>query len=316
MKVLVIGAGSVGIGLGATLCQGGAEVDFIARGVTKNKIERDGIKRIGVMGEVYIPAGKVGVYNNYSELSSDSYDYILIAAKTPANEEISEALGLRKDIIKHEGKIIFIQNGIGQEQPFLDYFDESIIYHCRINTGFQKRSANESMATMHPHTNNIGSVYGYDIECVKDFADTLTRGGVPTEIDPEIEKALWAKFLFITTLNPIGAILKMSYGELAESAYAKAIIDTLIEETFEIMNAIGAETYWSTADEYREELFGILIPDQASHRSSTLQDIEKGKKTEIDYLTGGLLSLASDNDIVATMHSVTYWLIKAMEEKF
>jgi 2-dehydropantoate 2-reductase len=93
-------------------------------------------------------------------------------------------------------------------------------------------------------------------------------------------------------------------------------MDTLIEETFMIMDAAGAETYWSNSDEYREEFFGKLVPDTAEHRSSTLQDIERGRKTEIDFMTGSLLNLASQYDVVVTMHSMIYWLVKALEEKF
>lgn len=316
MKVLIIGAGAVGIGVGATLKNSGADVDFIARNETAKKLESDGIKRLGILGDIVIPSGQVGVFEDYEALKEDDYDYVLITAKTPANDEISESLGGRSDILKEGGKLVFMQNGIGYEQPFLDFFDEDSIYHSRVITGFKKQEANESVVTVHQAPVLIGSVYGYDAEPVEQLAKALDASGLPARTDDEIDKALWAKLIYNTTLNPLGAILKMSYGELAESTYARAIMDTLIEETFAIMDAVGAKTYWDNADDYRDELYDKLIPDTADHRSSTLQDIEKQKKTEIESMTGGLLSLASQCDVVATMHSMVYWLIKAMEEKF
>jgi 2-dehydropantoate 2-reductase len=316
MKVLIIGAGAVGVAMGATLKEGGAEVDFIARGETKDKINEDGIKRLGLLGDITIPAGCVGAFDDYGELEADDYDYILITAKNTANEEISEQLGARTDILKADGKIVFMQNGIGYEQPFLDYFDDSAVYHSRVITGFKKDEPNESTVTVHQAPVLIGSVYGYGCEPVEELADTLNAAGIPAKADDDVDKALWAKLIYNTTLNPLGAILNMSYGELAESTYAHAIMDTLIEETFMIMDAAGAETYWNNSDEYREEFFGKLVPDTAEHRSSTLQDIERGRKTEIDFMTGSLLNLASQYDLVATMHSMIYWLVKALEEKF
>lgn len=316
MKVLIIGAGSVGIGVGASLKNSGVDVDFIARNTTKSRIESDGIRRLGIFGDIAIPAGQVGVYDNYADLKEADYDYVLITAKTTANEEISELLGNRSDILKAGGRIVFMQNGIGYEQPFLDFFDEETIYHSRVITGFKRQEANESVVTVHQAPVLIGSVYGYDTAPVEPLAKALDESGIPAKVDSEIDKALWAKLIYNTTLNPLGAILKMSYGELSESAYAHAIMDTLIEETFAIMDAVGAKTYWENADEYRDELYGKLIPDTANHRSSTLQDIENRRKTEIESMTGGLLNLASQCDIVATMHSMVYWLVKAMEEKF
>jgi 2-dehydropantoate 2-reductase len=316
MKVLIIGAGAVGISMGATLKESGAEVDFIARGETKDKINKDGIKRLGLLGDITIPAGCVTAYDDYGVLTADDYDYILITVKNTANEEVSEQLGTRTDILKDGGCLVFMQNGIGYEQPFLDYFDESVVYHSRVITGFKKDELNESTVTVHQAPVLIGSVYGYGCEPVEALAEALNSSGIPSRADDDVDKALWAKLIYNTTLNPLGAILNMSYGELAESTYAHAIMDTLIEETFMIMDAAGAETYWSNADEYRADFYGKLVPDTADHRSSTLQDIERGRKTEIDFMTGSLLNLASQYDVVVTMHSMIYYLIKALEEKF
>ena len=148
------------------------------------------------------------------------------------------------------------------------------------------------------------------------MVDALNASGIPAQVEEEISKALWAKLIYNTTLNPLGAILGMSYGELADSEYAHSIMDILIEETFEVMNRAGGVTYWNNADAYRKVLFEEMIPVTYDHRSSTLQDIEKKQKTEIDTLTGALLNLASACNMPAPMHSMMFSLVKALEEKF
>lgn len=316
MRILVIGAGALGIGIGASLKDAGAEVDFFAKGETKAAIDACGISRKEWFKDIEIPAGQVGTYDDYATLPEDAYDFIIISTKTIANAEVSEKLAEYAGCMKENCKIIFMQNGMGYEAPFMEFFEDFEIYHSRVITGFKKVSPSASVITAHQDPIFIGSIYGYDNAPIQPVVDALNASGIPAQVEEEISKALWAKLIYNTTLNPLGAILGMSYGELADSEYAHSIMDILIEETFEVMNRAGGVTYWNNADAYRKVLFEEMIPVTYDHRSSTLQDIEKKQKTEIDTLTGALLNLASACNMPAPMHSMMFSLVKALEEKF
>ncbi len=316
MRVLIIGAGAVGVAIGASLRCSGAEVDFIARGKTKLAIESGGISRHGIFTNIDILRGQVGLYDDYEALPQDVYDYVIIATKTTANCEVAEALNSVSDCMKDSGVIVFMQNGMGYETPFLEYFSEEEIYHSRIITGFVKEEPNKTNITAHQAPIYIGSIYGCDNGIVTPLANAIDKSGLPAKVDGDISQELWAKFIYNTTLNPLSAILDMSYGELAESDYAHSILDILIEETFAVIKASGSKTYWEDADEYRDTLFDELIPVTGEHRSSTLQDIKNKQKTEIDTLTGSLLAVASQCNVAVPVHSMMYSLVKAMEEKF
>ena len=316
MNVLIIGAGALGIAVGASLRNRGIGVDFFARGNTAEAIRENGLKRLGLFMEIEVSPGEVGVYESYEELPQKKYDYVIISVKTTANDEVSIYLSIYRDCMKDNAKIIFMQNGFGYEKPFLRYFDKEVLYHSRVITGFKREKPNESTITAHQAPILIGSLYGYPLEYVKPIAEAINASGIPAETDSDIEKALWAKLIYNTTLNPLGAILGLSYGELAESEYAHQIMDILIEECFDIMNAGGYKTYWNTAEEYRKVLFEEMIPVTGKHKSSTLQDIQKKQKTEIDTLTGSLLNIASEYDLYCPVQSMVYWMIKALEEKF
>ena len=209
-----------------------------------------------------------------------------------------------------------MQNGLGYEKPFLEYFAKDMLYHSRVITGFKKDKPNASVVTAHQAPILIGSLYGYDNEAVELLTEAINSSGIPAQTDIEIGKAIWAKLIYNTTLNPIGAILGLSYGELTDSKYARPVMDKLIEETFLIMKASGGDTYWNDADEYKRVLFEEMIPVTYNHRSSTLQDIEKKQKTEMDTLTGILLQLAEEHKIPAPTHWMIYSMVKALEEKF
>lgn len=316
MRALIIGAGALGVAIGASLKESGFEVDFFARGATKNSIDEYGISRKGCFKNIEIGAGEVNTIDTYENLPEDAYDYVIISTKTIANEEVSTSLSQNRECMKNNCKIVFMQNGMGYEQPFLRYFGQDIIYHSRVITGFKKTTANESELTTHQAPILIGSIYGYGVEAVELLVEAINDSGIPTEVDLDLGKALWAKLIYNTTLNPLGAILGMSYGELADSDYAHSIMDILIEETFDIMKTSGGTTYWESADEYRQVFFDEIIPITYDHHSSTLQDIERKQKTEIDTLTGSILGLASQCNLAAPVHSMIYSLVKAIEEKF
>lgn len=312
-SVLIIGAGAVGVAMAASLASEGMEVAVLSASQTADAIEKNGVKRCGIFSEITIPAGVVKVYRTYEEIKT-GFNYVIISSKTMANAEIAAKLAANRDIIAENGKIVIFQNGWGNNDEYLKYFDKSEIYNARIITGFQRVTPENSKVTVHTAPILLGSLYGADNEVMAPLANAINLSGIPSEVSADIGKALWAKMLFNTTLNPLGAILNVSYGELSESEHARMIMDSIIEETYAVLAAEKYETFWKTADEYKEVFYGKLVPDTYKHRSSTLQDIEKKQKTEIDTLNGCIIRLANKNGIDVPTHNMIYKLIKAIEE--
>lgn len=312
-SVLIIGAGAVGVAMAASLASEGMEVAVLSASQTADAIEKNGVNRCGIFSEITIPAGVVKVYRTYEEIKT-GFNYVIISSKTMANAEIAAKLAANRDIIAENGKIVIFQNGWGNNDEYLKYFDKSEIYNARIITGFQRVTPENSKVTVHTAPILLGSLYGADNEVMAPLANAINLSGIPSEVSADIGKALWAKMLFNTTLNPLGAILNVSYGELSESEHARMIMDSLIEETYAVLAAEKYETFWKTADEYKEVFYGKLVPDTYKHRSSTLQDIEKKQKTEIDTLNGCIIRLANKNGIDVPTHNMIYKLIKAIEE--
>ena len=81
------------------------------------------------------------------------------------------------------------------------------------------------------------------------------------------------------------------------------------------MTAAGFQTHWRSADGFLKVFYDKLVPDTASHKSSTLQDIAAGKKTEIDALTGAVLALADKHHIEVHFNRTVYALIKFVEAR-
>jgi 2-dehydropantoate 2-reductase len=115
------------------------------------------------------------------------------------------------------------------------------------------------------------------------YCDTA---GIRAEATDQVLAVLWSKVLYNAALNPLGALLEVHYGALGEDPDLRAIMDGVIEESFEVAIRKGVPLPWKSAAEYRELFYGQLVPDTFAHRSSMLQDLERGRRTEIQAING------------------------------
>ena len=314
MKTLIIGAGAVGVAIAASISSKDMEVSLLARGATADYIEKKGVARRGIFGDIDVPADRIGVYRDYNAVK-ESFDYVVVSAKTLANESIASELNNNRHILGENGVIVIFQNGWGNDEAYLKYFDKDKIYNARIITGFEREEAGVSRVTVHTAPILLGSLFECDNSRVQPLSKAIDDSGIQSEVSDTIAEALWAKMLFNTTLNPLGAILGVTYGAMSEMDSAVTIMNELIEETYKVMDAAGYKTFWSCATDYREAFYGKLVPDTYAHRSSTLQDMEKGIPTEIDTLNGCIIRIASKYNVPVPVHSVIYNIIKSMECK-
>ena len=153
-------------------------------------------------------------------------------------------------------------------------------------------------------------------EPVAIISKMINDSGIPSETTEHLDRFLWAKMLYNCALNPLGAILNVNYGKLMENEYSIRIMNRLIEEIFEVIHASGYETNWDTPEEYQEIFYSKLVPDTYNHKSSTLQDISKRQKTEIDTLNGKVIELGEKYGVDVSVNKTIYNIIKTIESDF
>lgn len=313
MKVLIIGTGAVGCAVAIAAADAGMDTVLLARGGTATYIREHGLKRTGIFGEIVIPPDRITVCEDYDEVAPGC-DYIAVAVKTTANKTVAGRLAEHRNILGAAGRIVIFQNGWGNDEPYLAHFPATQVFNARVITGFARTAPGVTNVTVHTAPILLGSLHGEPVESLEPLAGAIRDSGIPSETTEELEQALWAKMLYNTTLNPLGAILNMSYGELAGSEHLVGIMNHLIEETFAVMDAAGYKTFWKNAEEYRDVFYRKLVPDTFAHRSSTLQDIEKRQKTEIDTLNGCILRLGEKWGVQTPTHVMIVEMIKGLED--
>ena len=315
MKVLIYGGGAVGLGIASFLLKSKTQVDIVARKNTVSAMRKHGLVRTGIWGDYYAEPKAFGSYTSVSEIETKSYDYILVCTKSFDSFEAAKDLSQYESLLSEKTKIVLFQNGWGNAEVFLSLFDKEKIYNARVITGFRRPEQNEVTITVHADSIHIGSLFNEDLTCIEDLCQSIDKGGIPCEATVNIEKDLWAKMLYNCALNPLGAILDVPYGVLAEHEPSRIIMKGIVEEVFEVIKAAGHETHWQSPEDFLEVFYRKLVPDTAKHKSSTLQDILAKKKTEIDALNGAVIKLAEKHGVHVPYNLAVYNIVKFIEAK-
>ena len=320
MGILVYGGGAVGLGIASCLIKSRCQVDIIARENTVLRLREHGLVRTGIFGEYHADSAIFGSYVSLSETclttvktQAKTYDYILVCTKSFDSLEAAKDLSKHENFFDKKTKIVLFQNGWGNAEIFSSFFSKDIIYNARVITGFRRIKSNEVEITVHADSIHIGSLFGSDLSEIESLCQSITRGGIPCESTNEIEKDLWAKMLYNCALNGLGAILDVSYGELAKKEFSRTIMNGIVEEVFDVMRTAGYKTHWPSPKDFLDVFYNKLVPDTAEHKSSTLQDIAAKKKTEIDALNGAVIKIAERYKTPVPYNLVVYSIVKFIE---
>ncbi len=313
MHVLIYGGGAVGLGIASCLIRPSNRVEIIARGRTVAALRETGLTRTGIFGRAHAQPEEFVCHESMEQMGESDFDFVLVCTKS------FDSAAAARDLADHEKRVgertplVLFQNGWGNAEEFCEHFDRDRVYNARVITGFRRPQPNEVEITVHADAIHIGSLFSGDLSAVEPLCRAVREGGVPCEKTDAIEKDLWEKMLYNCALNPLGAILHVPYGALADEASTRMLMSQIVSEVFAVMSAAGYQTHWRRPEEFLKTFYGKLVPDTAGHRSSMLQDLSAGKHTEIDALNGAVLRLATRYDLEIPYNRAVHNLIRFIE---
>jgi len=300
MRILILGAGAVGLSLAARLSDV-CDIHAVCRKKNADAIASTGFRMTGIWGE------KTYRFSASDTVPTDTrFDYIFITSKSQATEKICRQYAS----LLAGTETISLQNGIGNEEIICRYSDHVI--GGMIITGFEWRGDAEVHVSVEAGPMKLGRFpQGLDASIEK-LASLLKAAGINVETSSGIKADLWGKTLYNCSLNPLGAIMRVPYGNLTDPA-AWRIIENIVREAFGVVMAEGVRLPWATADEYLAYLRDVQIPATSLHRSSMLQDITRGKTTEIDFMNGAVVQKGKQHSVPTPYNSCIVDLIKFQE---
>lgn len=309
MKILVFGLGALGSVYSCLLKEQGHEITGLDREPVAKQITGNGVRVNGIWGDHSARLDKV--VTSLDELIDHDYDLIVLTVKSYETAEVASRIA---DFITPTTFVMLAQNGFGNYEAAAQFIPKSQLILGRVIFGAETMEPGVSKVTVIADDVVIGSPeHLIDAGILDDLAGLFNTAGIPTRASGEVMKFVWGKIIYNSALNPLGAILEVPYGMLAENPYTHQLMDQVIEEIFAVLKAHGQETPWADADAYREAFYSQLVPSTAGHHASMLQDMQRGRKTEIDALNGAVVNLGRQYGIKTPVNEVIVTMIKAKE---
>jgi len=291
VKILILGAGAIGLVFGGFLAKSGHSVVLFGKNRVIDPINNQGLSIEGIWGnhQINILPG----YNNFSNLRKNEespFDLVLLTVKSYDTRKILKDF---KEHVPDPVPVISLQNGLGNLETVSGIAGKNMAMAGRVIFGAEICNSATVRVTVCAEEVRLGGLPdGINHDIVKDTAELFDNAGIPTLPTREIETYIWGKALYNCALNGLGAILNVNYGLLMKHASTKALISDLVQEIFLIIKKEKKKVKWSNASSYLQDLFERLIPLTYDHYPSMLRDIQNNKRTEIDALNGAIVNIA------------------------
>lgn len=308
----VFGGGSVGLCLAANFVKAGARVSLLVRNSSLKDLSDKDIKVSGLLGDYTIPPEALTLCDAArptEELLKS--DMLIVTTKA-----YDVATALKPFAGQHAcPAVLLLQNGLGSEDIASEVLGPDIpVYSSAMMIGMVRRAPTEVEVTAQSSPIMCGPLLGHDTAPLESLVRLAEDGFVPMKLDASIRETIAFKLLFNSCMNPTGALTKQSYGELLENTHSRDFIIGLADETLAAFASAYDYRPAENGQHYVDEvLTPIIFPRGERHHSSMFQDLQAGRKTEIDFLNGAVARLAERQGLSAIRHESIIQLIKACE---
>jgi 2-dehydropantoate 2-reductase len=307
-SVLVAGAGALGSVIGGLLARAGCPVTLLGRPAHMDAIRARGLAVEGLFGDHHV-RGLVCA-TDVRELEGP-YGTVLLTVKAWDTAAMAAACAPH---LAADGVLVSLQNGLGNMERAAVAVGDARVLGGRVIFGAELPRPGRVRVTVFADPVLIGSPDPTDrrrVDLASRLAARLDAAGIPARPTDAVVADLWAKVLYNAALNPLGALLGLPYGALPEDPDTRAVMDAVIDEAFAVAVADRVGLPWRDAAGYRATFYGRLVPSTAAHRSSMLQDLERGRPTEIEAINGHVVARGAALGVPAPVNATLARLIRA-----
>lgn len=317
-KIYIIGAGAIGSLVGSYLTKKLGKENIVLVDIDEEHIKniRDKGLRIFDKGQKNPQLQKLQIIDvditTPDKINKENLEKVILSTKSYSNDKALKGL-------REKTEILVLQNGYDER---LNKFSNSVRgiefgFACQVKEPGYIFNAIKGKYI-------LGSLNGVN-ERVWEWADILEKSGIRTKITNNLQGYLWSKLLINSALNPVSAIKRYSFREIIENEESRELFKELYREGYPIIER--------KVEEFEERLGAIIGPPNLinslfKHKklsdfvlnlvakkfgeveSTMLQDIRKGKQTEIDYINGVIINLGRTYSIKTPVNNWIYDEIK------
>ncbi len=305
----VIGIGPIGSILSAHLSKEGIDITLVD--ILRERllaIEKKGLMvkdpRSQIIGD-FVEYPKKFLYS-LKEIK-EKPDLIFICVKAYCLMDVASEIS---EILPSPPKIVVFQNGLDNEDQAAKVFGKENVLRCIINYAGAMASDTEVEITFFNRPNYIGVMDKENTPLAQELAELLTRSGLETEYTDDIKKHEWEKAILNACLASVSTITGLTMKEVMDSSPLREIVENLLLEGIKVAEGTGIKF----SDNFYDSGLSYLSKG-GYHKPSMLVDMEKGGKTEIDFLNAKIVEYGEKLDISVPFNWTVTAMIKGLEQK-
>lgn len=290
MRIAVFGTGAVGGYFGGRLAAAGEDVSFIARGAHLAALQRDGLRITSPKGDVH-----VAVTATDDPAAIGPVDVVLFTVKL---YDVEASAARLQPLIGPDTVVITLQNGVEAVDMAARHVGAD---HVAGGVAYIVAVVDEPGHVRHTTADRLvfGEADGWMSERLRRVQEAGRKAGFTADLTVSIELELWIKFVRLSTWSGITSATRSSMGVIRQHPALLAMMDAMLGEAMAVGRARGI----TFPDGLVEGTRQMVQNFPAGSRSSMLDDLERGRRLELPWLSGAVARMGEERGVPTPTHA-------------
>ncbi len=235
-------------------------------------------------------------------------DFMIIALKYHQLEEAIQGLG---KLVGDSTTIISVMNGLESEEYIGSIYGMDKVLYA-ISVGIDAVRQGNVITYANPGKHFFGEAHNTRLSRrVLRVREAFEKAGIAHETPEDMIRTLWWKFMINVGMNQASAVLRAPYGVFQTSPEARDLMDALMREVIALADAM----HINLTNRDVEEWYSFLKALSPQGKTSMLQDIEAGRKTEVEIFGGKVVELGDIHGVQTPVNRTVLRIIRVLEQR-
>lgn len=290
MKIAVFGSGGVGGYFGGRLAAAGENVTFLARGAHLNALQHAGLHIESPLGSLHLP--KVQATDRPQAIGP--VDVVLFTVKL---YDVDASAATLAPLIGPETVVITLQNGVDAVDMVARHVGDA---HVAGGAAYIVAVIDKPGHIRHTTAQQLvfGERDGRRSDRLVAFAEAGIRAGFQAKASEDVEADLWTKFVRLATWSGMTTVTRSPMGVVRDTPATFELMMAAIEEVIAVGRAKGVKLPADLMD----TTLTMIKTFPASSKSSMLEDIERGRRLELPWLSGAVVRIGKEVGVPTPIH--------------
>lgn len=294
MRIAIFGTGGAGGYFGARLAQAGEDVVFIARGEHLRAIRERGLRVETNAGDII-----TGSEATDDPTQVGAVDAVLVGVKT---WQVKEAARAMRPMMTPRTFVVPLQNGVEAAAELAKVLGPEHVLSGLCGTISRVVSPGHILSIGETNFIKFGELDNSPSERARHLQQTFERAGVKAEVPPDIQTAVWEKFIFVAPYGGIGAVTRAPADVIRSLPETRRMLEKGMREILEVARSHKV----SLPEGIVEKSMGLVDSLAPGSTTSLQRDISAGKPSELEAWNGAVVRLGRETGVPTPLHEFIY----------